>query len=162
MQNQPAGRHAKLSEGACAAENSASLKCACLLLLNASPPRAALRRALTPNAPRPAPACLCAGIEANYTDRGKCAAFFSVYKVCKQKAYEAARAARIRAHSGGCGVDSSCVTLRAELTANAVCAATDRSASKACMPEGRAQHSFCVGGRRLASARRAWLLRYSA
>ena len=60
-----------------------------------------------------------AGIEANYTDRGKCAAFFSVYKVCKQKAYEAARAARIRAHSGGCGVVSSRAVRRAELTATA-------------------------------------------
>ena len=70
MQNQPAARHAKLSEGMCAAENAASLKC----------------------------------IEANYTDKGKCAAQFRVYKACKQKAYEAARAARIKAQSGGCGL----------------------------------------------------------
>ena len=70
MQNQPAARHAKLSEGMCAAENAASLKC----------------------------------IEANYTDKGKCAAQFRVYKACKQKAYEAARAARITAQSGGCGL----------------------------------------------------------
>jgi len=67
MQNQPATRHAKLSEGACAAENAESLKC----------------------------------IEKNYTDKGKCAAHFRVYKACKAKAYEAARAARIKAHSGG-------------------------------------------------------------
>ena len=118
MQNQPAARHAKLSEGACAAENSASLKCACLLLLNAPPLRAASYRALTQSNPHPAPACVRAGIEANYTDRGKCAAFFSVYKVCKQKAYEAARAARIRAHSGGCGANSSRAVRRAELTAD--------------------------------------------
>jgi hypothetical protein len=39
-------------------------------------------------------------IEQNYNDKGKCIPLFNAYKACKKEAYEAARAARIAAHSG--------------------------------------------------------------
>ena len=109
MQNQPAARHAKLSEGACAAENAASLQC----------------------------------IEKNYTDKSKCAAHFKVYKACKQREYEAARAARIKAHSGGCGAVSPAPCPSASRAEHIVCRVQGLTAqaSLAATPRVSAQRS---------------------
>ena len=88
MQSQAGTRHAKLSDNACAQASAKSLKCAPAgIRLPVMAAAGAHKRRAT-------------GIEENYTDKSKCAPFFNAYKECKKADYEAARAARIKAHSG--------------------------------------------------------------